>query len=365
MQYRPLGNTGLQVSAIGLGTAQLGSSNTGYAISIVQRALELGINFFDVARGYRDAEVKLGLALKGKRDQAIISTKTVSKTRDDAWRDFNESLERMGVDYVDNCHLHGLRPGVEDLNQRLGPGGALEALIEAKRQGLTRHIGATSHRPEVLVEAIRRFDFEAILVPMNIVEQEPLNELIPLCQSKNIGVTIMKPLATGLLPSRLALRWLLNQPIASAVPGATTLEELEQNTVAGYGDYTLSAEEQAQVQELRKGLDQVRCRVCYACLPCGKDINIPTTLGTDVMFDHYRTMGRDTFRVFPWSRPALEKDIESRKQTIASIEACDRCGDCEKRCSYGLPIVDMLQAALPIMQDMMGIYDEVYERSVA
>jgi uncharacterized protein len=363
MQYRTLGNTGLQVSAIGLGSAQLGSSCTEYAVQIVHRALELGVTFFDVARMYRDAEVKLGLGLKGQRDKAIVSTKTTAKTREDAWREINESLERLGMDYVDNCHLHGLRPG-GDVDLRLGPGGALEALIEAKRQGLTRHIGATSHRSEVLVEAIRRFDFEAILVPMNIVEQEPLNELIPLCQAKGIGVTTMKPLATGLLPSRLALRWLLNQPIASAVPGATTLEELEQNALAGYGDIRLSASEQSRVGEFKQGLDQVRCRVCYACLPCGKDINIPTTLGTDVMFDHYRTMGREAFHAFPWSRSALEKDRAERRKTITAIEACDRCGDCEKKCPYGLPIVDMLQAALPTMRDMMAIYGEVFEGSV-
>jgi len=98
MLYRKLGKTGLDVSCIGLGCAQLGSSSTKYGVRLVQRALEVGINFFDVARTYRDSELKLGIALRGQREKAILSTKTGSKTRDDAWRDIHESLERLQTD---------------------------------------------------------------------------------------------------------------------------------------------------------------------------------------------------------------------------------------------------------------------------
>ena len=137
MQYRELGGTGLQVSAIGLGCAMLGSSNTEYAVQIVRRALELGVTFFDVARGYRDAEIKVGLGLEGqRRDEVVISTKTSARTRDDAWRQVNESLERLRTDYIDNCHLHGLRTG-EDMGQRLGPG-ALSCLCVQPGGGISK-----------------------------------------------------------------------------------------------------------------------------------------------------------------------------------------------------------------------------------
>lgn len=89
-------------------------------------------------------------------------------------------------------------------------------------EGLIRRIGCTGHRSSVLIEALKRFDFEIILVPMNIAEREPLEQLLPLCAERGTGVTVMKPVATGLLPSALALKWLLNQPIATAVPGAAT-----------------------------------------------------------------------------------------------------------------------------------------------
>jgi predicted aldo/keto reductase-like oxidoreductase len=336
----------------------LASSRTEYAVQIVRRALELGITYFDVARGYGDAEIKLGLGVKGHRDEVILSTKTGAKTRDEAWRQINESLERLCTDYVDNCHLHALRSG-EDMDRRLGPGGALEALIEAREQGRIHHIGCSSHRSETLVEAIDRYPFEIMLVPMNLVEREPLDELIPLCQAKGVGVTIMKPVATGLLPATLALKWLLNQPIAAAVPGTTTLEELEENALVGHRDLTISPQERERIQELKDELEHVRCRICGTCLPCPQEIAIPIALGTDVMYDHYRTMGRGDFRAFPWPQQRIEAELPDRQKRIAAIESCTRCGDCEARCPYGLPVVELLRDVLPAMVDMVAIYRDL------
>jgi len=353
-----LGRTGIEVSAIGLGAAMLGSSNTGYAVKVVRRAVELGFNYFDTARGYWDSEIKLGLVLKGNREKVFISTKTGSRTREEAWKHIHESLERLQTDYLDNCHLHGLHDA-EDLAKRTGPGGALEALIEAREKGLIHHIGCTSHRSEVLIRALKRFDFETILVPMNIVEREPLKELIPLCQRKGVGITIMKPVATGLLPAQLALKWLLNQPISTAVPGATTIDEVEEDSqVLALDDISLTAEEKKQVDYWAGKLEHVRCRLCGECEPCPKKIPIASTLGTDVMYDHYRTMGPEGFLAFPWSAERMKEHVEQRKQRIAEIKACNECGECEKRCPYGLLITSMLRETIGPMEDMLRIWDK-------
>jgi predicted aldo/keto reductase-like oxidoreductase len=359
MQYRDLGKTGLRVSAIGLGSAQLGSSTTKYGIQVVRRALELGVTYFDLARGYRDAEITVGQALdKGERAQVVLSTKTARRTKEEAWQEINESLERVGTDYFDNVHLHGLGSS-EDIDQRLGPGGAIEALLQAREQGMLHHIGLSTHLADVAVEAVQRFPFEVVLAIMNLVNRAPLEELIPLCQEKGVGVTIMKPVATGLLPAKLALKWLLNQPIACAVPGMTTVEEAEEDAMVGTGDLTLSAAEQAQVQTLQAQMAHTRCRICHRCEPCPAEIPLAITLGTDVMYDHYRTMGREAFRAFSWSRTALEKEVEGRAKVMSAIESCTRCGECEAKCPHGLPIVDMLQKQVVVMRDMMGIYEEV------
>jgi aryl-alcohol dehydrogenase-like predicted oxidoreductase len=363
--YRKLGNTGLKVSAIGLGCAQLGSSCTGYAVRLVRRALDLGVTYIDLARGYRDAEIKVGRALRpGERERLVISTKTGRPTREGAWREINESLERIGTHYLDNVHLHGLKPG-EDLDRRLGPGGAMEALIEAREQRLVRHIGCSSHHPQTLVEAVQRFPFEVILCILNLVEREALDELVPLCRKRGVAVTVMKPLATGLLPAPLALKWLLNAAspaIDCVVPGATTIEEAEGNALVGRADIELSAQERAQVRALQVEWAHKRSRICHRCEPCPAGIPIAMTLGTDVMYDHYRTMGLDAFRAFPWSKAAVEQDIASRTEVVAAIESCANCGDCERKCPYGLPIVEMLRSQLGEMREMMGVYEEVLGR---
>jgi uncharacterized protein len=356
METRALGKTGLRVSAIGMGCVQIASSRTDVAVAIIRRALELGIIYFDAARTYGDAEVKLGLALEGARDEIVLSTKTTGRTRDDTWQQITESLERLRTDFLDNCHLHALRLG-DDMDLRLGAGGALEALLEARDQGLIRCIGLSSHRSDAAIAALDRFDFDVILIPMNVVEREPLDELIPLCQERGVAVTVMKPLATGLLPARLALKWLLNQPVACIVPGITTLEELEEDAAVGCEPYALTAQEELEVAEVRAALEHARCRLCADCRPCPQDIPVDLILGTDVVYDHYRTMGPDRFRAFPWSDERIARELPSRRARIAQIESCTRCGACEARCPHGLPAMEMLQATLPAMRDMVAILE--------
>jgi len=358
MLYRKLGKTGLEVSAIGLGCGELGSSRTEYAAKIVTRALELGVNYFDTARRYWDSEIKVGSALKGAREEVYISTKTPAVTREEAWQHIRESLQRLQTDYLDNCHLHNL-VNEKDLERRVGSGGALEALVEARDQGLIRHIGCTSHLSRVLIRALEDFDFEIIMVPMNIVEREPLEELIPLCNRKGVGVTIMKPLATGILPARLALKWLLNQPIATAVPGTTTIEEVEEGALVGHlEDITLTNKEKGEVDRLATRLEHVRCRICYECEPCPKGIRIPTVLGTDMFREQYRTMGPEGFRFFPWSEEIVKNHLEERRQKMSAVRSCNECGECEEKCPYHLPIIRMLKETVEPMEDMLKIWSE-------
>ena len=357
MQYRRLGKTDMHVSVIGFGSIQISRSQTEHAVRVVHRALELGVNYFDTSRSYGDSEIILGEALKGRRETVYVSTKTSAKTRDGAWQHLQESLERLQTNYLDNWHLHNLKQG-EDLDTRLGPGGALEALIEAREQGLTRHVGCTAHISRALIKALDRFDFEVILVPMNIVEREPLAELTPLCAQKDVGVTIMKPVATGLLPAALALKWLANQPIACAVPGCTTAEEVEENAAVGaLDDISLTPGEESQVREWAERLEHVRCRICRVCEPCPVGIPIATILGTDAIYDHYRTMGPEVFAAFPWRRQHVPEYLEQRREVVRQIEACTECEICQLRCPARLPIIDMLRATIPAMKDMLSIWE--------
>ncbi|MBP37860.1 MAG: aldo/keto reductase [Dehalococcoidia bacterium] len=360
MKMRPLGSTGLDVVPVGLGAAQLGSSEYDHSKEIVFRALDLGVNYFDTARGYWDSEIKLGKALKGERENVIVSSKTAGKTKEEAAQHIDESLERLQTDYIDNYHLHALAD-MDDVDIRLG--GPLEALLDAREAGKIRHIGVTGHTdPKVLVAALKRFNFDTFLVPMNIVEREPLAELIPLAIEKKLGVTIMKPVATGLLPAPLALKWLMNQKITVAVPGASTVPEIVQNFgISQLDDYTLTANEEAEVAEWTTKLATERCRICTLCLPCPSDIEIPGTLGTDVIYNHYRSMGPAKFAEFPWETSRVEDEWQDRESLISKIDdhaACDSCMQCESRCPYNLPIVSMLRSMSPSMKNMLDIWSK-------
>ena len=234
-------------------------------------------------------------------------------------------------------------------------------VTELMAAAVARHVGATSHLAAVLIAALERYPFEIILVPMNIVERQPLEALIPLCRQRGVGVSIMKPLATGLLPAPLALKWLINQPIDVAVPGMTTLEEVEEDTAVGALDVlALTGDEARAVADLQASLEHVRCRICSACDPvCPQGIPIAVTLGTDVMYDHYRTMGAERFASFSWSRDAITGDLPHREERIAAIASCTRCGACEEACEFGLPVMDLLAEMLPGMRDMVRIYREL------
>ena len=158
--------------------------------------------------------------------------------------------------------------------------------------------------------------------------------------------------------------WLLNQPIATIVPGVTTLAELELDAAIGHlDDYTLSADEQAQVDTLAEQLKHVRCRVCRACEPyCPQHLWLGDVLGSEVMYDHYRTMGREAFASAPWSVSFVAGDIERQAKLVSSIESCGECRKCEEHCPYGLPAPDMLRAMLPGLKDMLGIYEQRLKR---
>jgi hypothetical protein len=147
--------------------------------------------------------------------------------------------------------------------------------------------------------------------------------------------------------------------MATAVPGATTVEEVEENSlIGGMEDSTLTKMELKEVARFTDKLDHVRCRICSVCDPCPVGISIGSTLGTDVMCNHYRTMGRAAFAAFPWSQGRVKKDSEQRLKLVGQIEACDECGLCEERCPYDLPVSSLLKATIPSMNDMLKIWSE-------
>lgn len=171
METRRLGRLGHQSSVLIYGAAALSEVTQDVADRSVQEALDGGINHFDVAADYGDAELRLGPWLPRIRDQVFLATKTGRRDKESAWREINRSLERLQTDHVDLLQLHAVGD-LADLDRATGPGGALEAALRAQEQGLVGAVGITGHgdqAPATHLEALRRHPFATVLTPLNPV----------------------------------------------------------------------------------------------------------------------------------------------------------------------------------------------------
>lgn len=215
MLKRRLGRTQHQSSVILFGAASLGDVTQDVADQSIQFALDAGINHFDTAASYGDAELRMGPWMKEIRKDIFLATKTGDRDRDSAWRSIERSLERLQVDNVDLIQLHAVT-SFEELDLCTGNGGALEAAIQAKEQGLVKHIGITGHghiAPRVHLEALRRYDFDTVLTPYNFVlynnpaYRADFDELAAETERKDLGLMNIKTVAKGEWPSQDAQRY--------------------------------------------------------------------------------------------------------------------------------------------------------------
>lgn len=331
MKYRELGKTGLKVSVVGFGGIPIQRVPVEDAGAVVNRALDLGINFFDTARGYTDSEAKLGAVLKKRRKEAIVATKSMARTREAMAADIKKSLETLGVDYIDLYQLHNVKDRAA-LEQVQSPDGALAALREAKKEGLIRHIGITGHIKSFLLEAIEKIkEIETVQFPFNAVETAGAQELFDLAGKTGAGIIIMKPLAGGALRNtNLALRYILEYPVSTVIPGMESLEQVEENVLVGRDVLPLSDEERKALEEEAGKLGAAFCRRCEYCQPCPQGIDIPMVF----LLDGYYTR----YDLKEWARERY-LDLQAKADT------CLECGECEERCPYNLPIRRMLADA--------------------
>ena len=327
MEYRVLGKTGLKISRMGFGGIPIQRIDAAGTRKLCLEMKEAGINYIDTARGYTVSEEYLGEALEGIRDHFIIATKSMARTKEAMAADIEISLKNLRTDYIDLYQVHNAT--LPQLEQVMAPGGALEALLEAKAAGKIGHIGLTAHGLEVFEKAVELDWVETFMFPYNIVESQG-EELIKVCAEKNIGFIVMKPLAGGAIEdATLAMRYCLANPAVTVViPGMAEEKELAQNLAAANDASPLSEEELTKVAAIRKELGTQFCRRCNYCQPCVKGINISGCF----LFHGYL------------ARYGLEEWARGRYATIpVKASACIECGACENRCPYNLPIRQMLK----------------------
>jgi len=327
MEYVTLGKTGLRVSRMGLGGIPIQRVGPAEAKALIDAVEDAGINYIDTARGYSVSEELLGQALEGRRDKFVLATKSMARDCGGMAEDIETSLRNLRTDHIDLYQVHN--PTLEQLEQVCAPGGALEAMMEAKAAGKVRHLGVTAHVTEVFRRALELDWVETIMFPYNIVESQG-TELMEQCRAKNIGFINMKSLAGGAIEdARLALRFAASNPNVTVVlPGMYTPEEVARNVEAMADKSPLTEEELARAEAVRKALGTNFCRRCNYCAPCTSGINIPNA------FTYHSYLSR--YGLADWAK--------SRYNAMsAKAGDCVECGACETRCPYHLPIREMLK----------------------
>lgn len=196
MQQRKLGRTGVSLSVVGFGGVVVMNETPEKATELVGRAVERGINYFDVAPSYGNAEERLGPALAPHRHGAFLACKTLERSREKSRAELHESLSKLHTDYVDLYQLHAVTTR-EEVEQITGPDGALETMRQAREQGLARFLGFSAHSETAALALLERFDFDTILFPFNRVcwhEGKFGPRVLEKARSKGMGILALKAL---------------------------------------------------------------------------------------------------------------------------------------------------------------------------
>ncbi|MBN1420674.1 MAG: aldo/keto reductase [Planctomycetes bacterium] len=244
LPLRILGRTAERCAVIGFGGILADVPSQQVANRTIGHAIDAGVNLFDVSPAYGEAEVRIGRALGAKRERVILAGKTKARAKDEAAAELRTSLRNLRANHFDLYQLHHVDEPA-DLERALGPGGAIEAILEARELSLVRWIGIASHRPSTLLAAIERFPFDAVMLPVNFVLEEVIPggfaaDVLRIAAERKIGAIAVKPIAARPLregetppspacrhvPLRdakdidLAIRFTLSMPVAAAIPSS-------------------------------------------------------------------------------------------------------------------------------------------------
>jgi predicted aldo/keto reductase-like oxidoreductase len=281
MPIRNLGKTGYQVGIFSLGgqSAIEKADNFDVAVPLIERALDLGINYVDTSARYggvedRWSEQYFGEVMKTRRSEAYLATKSHDRTRDGSLKLLDRSLELLKTDHIDLWQMHALSR-MEQVEESFAKGGAIEAFVEARDQGIVRHLGITGHAdPDVLIAAMERFDFDCLLLALNAADPHHLSfkeKLLPLAVEKEMGIIGMKIPARGLIlsswqtpddpdsrfantvPGKLdmteAMRYVLSLPVSTVIVGCDDIPQLEENVEIARSFNPMSEQQLAELEE--------------------------------------------------------------------------------------------------------------------
>jgi aryl-alcohol dehydrogenase-like predicted oxidoreductase len=278
---RAYGDTGERLSIIGFGGIVVSGVEQDHAYRVVAEAVEKGVNYFDVAPSYGDAEIKLGLALEPYRKDVFLACKTEHRTRGETAAELKESLRRLRTDYLDLYQLHAITDVQKDVDAVFAKGGAMEVFLEAKKQGQIRYLGFSAHSEEAALAALDRYDFDSILFPINFATFYQGNfgpRIMQAAKSKGVARLALKAMAKQKWPrddptrqqypkcwyqpltdrneAKLALYFTLSQSITAAIPpGEESLFRMALDLALDFRP--ISQKETQTLRQMAQALDPV------------------------------------------------------------------------------------------------------------
>ncbi len=257
---RALGQTGASVTLFGLGGEGVLRTHgrKKEAVKVISRALELGVTYCDTAPAYDESQDYYGEVLPAWRDKIFLASKTHQYKKEAALKLLKDSLRRLNTDHLDLWQIHDLRTA-SDLNDVFSKGGVIEAVEQAKKDGLIRFAGITGHHdPDVLLKAANEYPFDTALISLNAADRHYLpfmDKLLPALVQKKMGIIGMKVYArgrffeTGLLTPKSAMSYVLSLPVSNVIIGCSSPAEVEENVKIAQGFAPLSADAMKQLEE--------------------------------------------------------------------------------------------------------------------
>lgn len=332
-----LGRTGIVSPKNAFGALPIQRVSADYAGKLLRKAFEAGITFFDTARSYSDSEEKIGLALADVREKITIATKTPSTTVEGFWKDLETSLRLLKTNYIDIYQFHN-----PAFCPKPGDGtGLYEAMLEAKAQGKIRFIGLTNHRPHVAQEAVESGLYDTLQFPFCYLATDKDIALVNLCKEKDVGFICMKGLSGGLITnSAAAYAW--QAQFDNTLPIWGVQRESELDEFLSYIDNPPSMEDaeiKAVIEKDREELIGNFCRACGYCMPCPAGITINQCARMSQLIRRSPSAGWLT---------------EESQAMMMKIEECLECGQCKKKCPYGLDTPTLLKQNLADYKDILA-----------
>lgn len=331
-----LGKTGIVTDKNGFGALPIQRVSDDEAVRILQKAYDGGVTFFDTARFYTDSEHKLGLAFKGMRDKVIIATKTAAKNADEFWKDIRTSLDNLQTDYIDIYQFHN-----PSFCPKPGDGtGLYEAMLEAKQNGMIKHIGITNHRLKVAHEAIDSGLYETLQFPFCYLASDEDIELVTKCKQADMGFIAMKALSGGLITdSRAAYAFEAEFDNVLPIWGVQRESELDEFLSYVTNPPAMTDDIRALIDNDRKQLQGDFCRGCGYCMPCPAGIEINNCARMSLLLRR--------------SPSELQLTLEVQAKMM-KIEDCMHCGHCRSMCPYHLDTPALLAKNLEDYKNVLS-----------